>query len=158
MQTRPFHAKSALSTKETTFGVGFKLRRPRAKQQSPRARGSPHPPCSCGERRARGEIGMRCVPVQRRFGAEVCSRAKFPFAECSFQKRVLCRYGNRTSVVPSLAGSGWVAGACANKAFSCQISLLREGEHVWCWVQAAETNSQAAVPTEKRQPRPSLAL
>ena len=158
MQTKPFHAKSTFSPKGNIFGVGLKLQSPPAKQQCYGARGSPHPPCSCGERRARGEIGKRCVPVQRRFGAEVCSRAKFPFAECSFQKRVLCRYGNRTSVVPSLAGSGWVAGACANKAFSCQISLLREGEHVWCWVQAAETNSQAAVPTEKRQPRPSLAL
>ena len=49
---------------------------------------------------------------------------------------------------PSLAGSLWVAGACANKAFSCQISLLPEGERVWSWFQAAETSSQAAVPRE----------
>ena len=58
------------------------------------------------------------------------------------------RYIDRSSVVPSLAGSGWVAGACVNKAFSCQISFLREGEHVWSWFQAAETSSQAAVSTE----------
>ena len=38
--------------------------------------------------------------------------------------------------------------ASADKAFSCQISLLRKGEHVWSWFQAAETTSQAAVPTE----------
>ena len=49
-------------------------------------------------------------------------------------------------MVPSLAGSLWVAGACANKAFSCQISLLPEGEHVWGWFQSAETSSQAAKP------------
>ena len=49
---------------------------------------------------------------------------------------------------PSLAGYGWVARASVNKASSCEISLLREGEHVWSWFQAAETTSQAAVPTE----------
>ena len=42
----------------------------------------------------------------------------------------------------------WVAGAYANKAFSCPISLLPEGELVWSWFQAHETTSQAAVPTE----------
>ena len=42
----------------------------------------------------------------------------------------------------------WVAGAYANKAFSCPISLLPEGEPVWSWFQAQETTSQAAVPTE----------
>jgi len=33
-------------------------------------------------------------------------------------------------------------------AFSCPISLLHEGEHVWSWFQAPETTRQAAVPTE----------
>ncbi|MVG12832.1 hypothetical protein D8765_19645 [Proteus mirabilis] len=49
---------------------------------------------------------------------------------------------------PSLAGYGWVARASANRASSCQISLLRQGEDVWSWFPAAETTSQAAVPTE----------
>ena len=49
---------------------------------------------------------------------------------------------------PSLAGYGWVARASANRASLCQISLLSEGEDVWSWFQAAETTSQAAVPTE----------
>ena len=49
---------------------------------------------------------------------------------------------------PSLAGYGEVARARANRASSCQISLLREAEDVWSWFQAAETTSQAAVPTE----------
>ena len=48
----------------------------------------------------------------------------------------------------SLAGYAWVARAGANRASSGQISLVREGEHVWSWFQAAETTSQAAVPTE----------
>ena len=49
---------------------------------------------------------------------------------------------------PSLAGYGGVARASANRASSVQISLLREGEDVWSWIKAAETTSQAAVPTE----------
>ena len=57
-------------------------------------------------------------------------------------------FGDRPSVGPSLAGSGWLTGACANKAFSCQISLLPEGEHIWSWIQAPESTSLAAVPTE----------
>ncbi|RKM63557.1 hypothetical protein C0984_19450 [Clostridioides difficile] len=38
--------------------------------------------------------------------------------------------------------------ACANKAFSCPVRLLPEGEHVWIWFQPPENTSQAAVPTE----------
>ena len=34
-------------------------------------------------------------------------------------------------VLSSLSGSGGIAGACAQKAFSCQLLLLQEGEHVW---------------------------
>ena len=49
---------------------------------------------------------------------------------------------------PSLAGSGGVARARANRVSSCQISLLRAGDDVWRWFQAAETTSQAAVLTE----------
>ena len=49
---------------------------------------------------------------------------------------------------PSLAGYGGVARASANRASSVQISLLREGEDVCIWFHAAETTSQAAVPTE----------
>ena len=49
---------------------------------------------------------------------------------------------------PSLAGYGGVAMARAHRTSSGQISLLREGEDVWSWFPAAETTSQAAVPTE----------
>ena len=61
-------------------------------------------------------------------------------------------------MVPSLAGSGWVAGACANKAFSCQISLLHEGEHVWSGIPAQETTSKAAVPREQEAAQTLFAL
>ena len=49
---------------------------------------------------------------------------------------------------PSLAGYVWVARASANRSSSYQISLLCEGEHLWSWFRAAETTSQAAVPSE----------
>ena len=49
---------------------------------------------------------------------------------------------------PSLAGNGRFARARAPRASSGQISLLGEGEDAWSWFPAAETTSQAAVPTE----------
>ena len=49
---------------------------------------------------------------------------------------------------PFLAGYGGVARASANRASSVQFSHIREGEDVWSWIKAAETTSQAAVPTE----------
>ena len=51
-------------------------------------------------------------------------------------------------VCPSLAGYVWDDRARGNRAYSVQVSLLHEGEHIWSWFQAAETTSQAAVPTE----------
>ena len=49
---------------------------------------------------------------------------------------------------PPLAGYGCVGRAFANMASSGQISLLRDGKDAYSWFQAAETTSQAAVPTE----------
>ena len=54
----------------------------------------------------------------------------------------------RPSEGPSLAGYRWVAEACANKVFSCPISLVPEGELICSWFQAQETTSQGAVPTD----------
>ena len=78
----------------------------------------------------------------------VVPRAQFPFAECSSYKRVLGRFGARPLVGPFQAGYKWVARASAHRASSGQIRLLREAEDVWSWFPAAETTSQAAVPTE----------
>ena len=60
----------------------------------------------------------------------------------------MCRFGARLYVGPYLGGYGGVARASAHRASSGQISLLREGEDAWNWFPAAETTSQAAVPTE----------
>ena len=50
---------------------------------------------------------------------------------------------------PTLAlGYRWVDRAMAHWAYSSQIILLCQGEDTWSWFPAAETTSQAAVPTE----------
>ena len=59
---------------------------------------------------------------------------------------------------PSLAGNGGVARASAHRASSSQISVLREGEDVLIWFPAAESTSQAAVPTEPEAAQSLLAL
>ena len=58
------------------------------------------------------------------------------------------RFGARPEVGPSLAGYRGVVRASAHRASSDQISLLREGEDVSSCFPAAETTSEAAVPTE----------
>ena len=58
------------------------------------------------------------------------------------------RFGARPEVGPSIDGSGGVDRASVHRAYSGQISLLREGEDVWNSFPATETTSQAAVPTE----------
>ena len=60
-------------------------------------------------------------------------------------------------VLSSLAGSVGAAGACAQKAFSSQLLLLHEGEHIWSGFPAQDTTTKQQGPGSQRQPRPSLA-
>src|SRR5512134_1412491 len=48
VHTGLLQAKSAFSAKEKTFGVGFQLRRPPAKQQCPRSQRQPRPSLALG--------------------------------------------------------------------------------------------------------------
>ena len=57
---------------------------------------------------------------------------------------------------PSLAGYSFAARASANRASSCEISLLREGQNVRRWFQAADNTSQAAVTKEIEAAQPLL--
>ena len=112
------------------------------------ARGSPDPPWPM-RRRGLGEnwttiaflskeaLGLRLVP-EHSFGSQnVAFRSAF-FAVSEI----------RPSWVPPQLAKWGVAGACANQAFYCRITILPEGEHVWCWSQATETTHQAAGPTQ----------
>ena len=82
-------------------------------------------------------LGLRFVP-----------RAQFPFAECSFKKRVLFPFGAMPSMVSLPSWYGWVPSTSAHWASSGQFRLLCEGEAVWTWFPALETTSRAAEPTE----------
>ena len=48
----------------------------------------------------------------------------------------------------SLAGSGRIAGACVQKAFSALLLFRHEGEHIWSGFKAQETSRKAAGPRE----------
>ena len=65
------------------------------------------------------------------------------------------RWGLRAEVPSWLGG---IAGACAQKPFSCQVLLLHEGEEVWSGFQAQDTTSKAAGPTETEAGQTVFAL
>ena len=69
---RPSPAQSCFPTKENPWGVGFGRRRLPANQQGPRIQVQPSPALPYGERRARGEKGLRCFPEPRRLRDVVC--------------------------------------------------------------------------------------
>ena len=75
---RSSHAQSCFPKKENTLGVGFRLRRPPAKQQGPGSQRQPSPALPEIQRRARSENSLRCFPQQRRGGAGVVPRGMFP--------------------------------------------------------------------------------
>ena len=83
MRRRHFRAKSCFSTKENTFGVGFKLRRPPAKQQGP---GSQRQSIPLWPRETRG-LGEKKASVallsKIALGLWFVPRGEFNFPECS---------------------------------------------------------------------------
>ena len=112
------HAHSRFPTKENPWGVGFGHRRPPAKQQGPGSRGSPAPvrPMEWGWPGAK----TACVAFSIRgaLGLWFAARGEFPFAECSCQKLVWGVPCDGASALSGLAGSGGMAGDCAQKAFA----------------------------------------
>ena len=87
-------------------------------QQGPGSQGQPSLALRYGERGAGGENGLRCSLDLRRIGAVVAARGEFPFAECSCQKLVLGRRCDGASALSGRAGTGGMAGDCAQKAFA----------------------------------------
>ena len=98
------------------------------------------------------------LPEQRCLGAVVCSLRRVSLSRMPLPEASLGPFVRWAQVLISLAGSGLIDGACANKAFRCQILLLHDGEHIWSGFLAQETTSNQQCPGSKRQPRPSLAL
>ena len=143
-----FLADSCISTKGNTFGVDFQLRRPPAKQQGPGSQRQPRPSLVLGDQRARGEKGQRCFAEQRRIMAVVCSPTRVKVSRMhlpEYNLEPFVRWGLSADLPSRLHG---FAGACVQKAFSCQFLLRHEGEHVWSGFQGLETTSKAAGPRE----------
>ena len=113
------------------------------------ARGSPEPPWPYGEPRSQGELGKRCDPQPRHIGAEVCSLSTVSLCRMQLLQASFVPFRSYAIGGPTLAlGYRWVDRARTIKAFLCQIRLLSQGEYSWSWFSAAETTSQAALPTE----------
>ena len=116
-------------------------------QQSSRAqgaRGSPDPlwpmeTRGLGEKKAsvalvrKGALGLWFVP-----------RRETTFPECSSLHGVWSRACDVFLLLRSLAVSGGMAGSWAQRAFSCQLLLLHEGEQVWSGFPAQDTTTKAA--------------
>ena len=128
--------------------MGFKVGRAAAKQQGSGSQRQPRPSLAYGDQRARGEKGKRCFAEQRRIGAVVCSPrrvylSRMQLSEPHFEPWV--RWGLGAEFPSRLHV---FVGASLQKAFSCQLLLLHEGENVWSGIQAQETTSKAAGPRE----------
>ena len=102
-------------------------------QQSSRAqgaRGSPAPLCPMES----GVPGVKKDSVAFLSGGELglcfAARGVFPFAECSSPKLDLGRRCDGASALSGRAGSGGMAGAWAQKAFTRPILLPHQGEPV----------------------------
>ena len=98
MRRRHFPAKSCFSTKENTFGVGFKLTILPQKQQGPGSQRQPRPSLAYGDQRPGGEKGKRCFAEQRRIGAVVCSLrrvslSRMQLLEWSLEQSLRCGLG-----------------------------------------------------------------
>ena len=88
---RHFCANSCISTRPTTFGVGFQLRRPPAKQQGPGSQGSPDPLWPM-ETRWLGEKKASVALLSKgALGLWFVSLGESIFPECSSQNLILSR-------------------------------------------------------------------
>ena len=156
---RSSHAQSCFPAKENTLGVGFRLRRAPAKQQSPGSQWQNSPTLPNGVRRPGWENGLRCFPEQRRGGADVGSPRSFscPFADCRTQELGWCLLGAGPRCCALQLDSGGIAGAWAQKVFARPILLPQEGEHVGSGIQAPKTPCKAAGLREPGAAQPRFA-
>ena len=130
-------------------------------QQSSRAegaRGSPHPFCPLESRGPGAKTAYVAFLSRGALGLLFAARGDFPFAECSCQKLVLGRRCDGASALCARAGSGGMAAAWAQKAFTRPILLPRQGEPVGSGIRAPETPSKAAGPREPGAAPPRFAL
>ena len=85
---RPFHAKSCFSTKEKTFGVGFKLGSPSANQQCPGSERQPRPSWPIESRGLGEKMASVAFLSKGILGLLFAAQGEFNFPECSSKKLV----------------------------------------------------------------------
>ena len=150
------HVPSCFPVKENTWGVGFRLRRPPAKQQGSGSQRQLSPALPDVQWRAGCLNGLRCFPEQRCGGAGVCcpKSVSSPFADCSAQELGWCRWGDGASGLSGPAGLGGHCWVFAQKAFTHPIMLPRKGEYIGCGFQAPETPSKERAQGARGSPSP----
>ena len=129
-------------------------------QQSSRAQGSRGSPAQLRPMESAGPGAKKACAAFLSGGALglwFAALGEFPFAGCSSKKLVLGRRCDRTSALSRRAGSGGMAGALAQKAFTRPILLPQDGEPVGSGFRAQDTTSKAVGPREPGAAPPSLA-
>ena len=154
---RHFCANSCISTRPTTFGVGFQLRRPPAKQQGPGSQGSPDPlwpmeTRGLGEKKAsvallsKGALRMWFVP-----------RGESIFPECSSQNLILSRGGDGASVLTSQACSVCLLWPASRRHFPANSCMSTKGNRFGVGFKLRRPPEKHQGPGRQRQSKPYLA-
>ena len=88
---KAFSGQFLLRLEGKMFGVGFKLRRPPAKQQGPGSQRQPRPSLAYGDQMDRVEYASVALLSKGALGLWFVPRGESPFPECSSQNLVLSR-------------------------------------------------------------------
>ena len=114
-------AQSCFPTKENTWGLGLRRRRPPAKQQGPGSQGQASPASPYGERRAWGENGLHCFPEPRRVGGVVCCPRRGSLCRMQLPEAL---FGPSLPWVLSADRPSWLSGL-----------TIRRCRELWCRLQ-----------------------
>ena len=108
--------------------MGFRLSRPPAKQQGPGSQRQPKTSLAYADERARAEKGKRCFAEQRRIGAVVCSPRRVYLSRMQVSEPPFEPWVRWVLCVELPNWLRWFEASCTQKACSCKLLLLHEGE------------------------------
>ena len=107
-----------LPQKEKPGGVGVGRRDPQQSSRAQGAMGRPAPLCPLESVGPVAKTACVAFWIRGPLGLWFAARGEFPFAECSCQKLVWGVPCDGASALSGRAGSGGMAGDCAQKAFA----------------------------------------